>query len=380
VRKIPAIDGNLDHNRRKIPGIDVNYDSMTACHTRLSVLGASLGLLLALGGVHGAHALRPSRLAARASATRMSAPSSSLPHVIICPGFGNDMVDYVSPLGLPQDQGLCAALTRRGYACSVVQVNRGDWLRVATGLRDWAFLRGRGTPEGPAFRWYIDRLRATVDAEVSRSGERVVLLGHSAGGWLARAALADNEWIGDGRTSDSLISGLVTLGSPHLPPPADMRDQTFGVLRHVDNAYPGAYLDGIAYATVASDSIVGYGDAERGSAARYAFGSYEMVCGQGDVPGDGVVPTCSAHLDGARLQLTLNKAVHSINEPGTTQPTARWYGSEGVIDEWLVPVESVLGLVRSSVGAGVSPLVGGVAAPLWSPTDSSLGDVASPLQ
>jgi hypothetical protein len=140
------------------------------------------------------------------------------------------------------------------------------------------------------------------------------------------------------------VRALVTLGSPHLPPPEGMRDQTFGTLRNVDAAYPGAYLSGIGYATVASNAIVGDTAAERGSPSRYAFGSYEMVCGAGNVPGDGVVPSCSAHLDGALLQLTLESAVHSINEPGTAQPTARWYGSEAVIDQWLVPVEKALGL------------------------------------
>ena len=266
------------------------------------------------------------------------------------------MVDYVAPLGSPQSEGLCAALARRGYVASVLQVARGDWLRVAGGLRDWAFVRGLGTPTGPAFRWYVERLRAAADAEAERSGARVVLLGHSAGGWLARAALANNEWAGDGRTSDSVVRALVTLGSPHLPPPPELRDQTFGVLRHVDRAFPGAHLSGVGYATVASDAIVGDADAQRGSAERYAHGSYEMVCGRGAVPGDGVVPTCSAHLAGAAMQLTLDAAVHSINEPGTASPTSRWYGSEGVIDDWLLPAERVLGLPTRAPPREPSPL------------------------
>lgn len=280
------------------------------------------------------------------------------PHIVICPGFGNDMVDYVSPLGSPQSEGLCAALARRGYATSVMPVARGDWLRVASGLRDWNFVRGRGTPSSPAFRWYVERLRETADAEAERSGARVLLLGHSAGGWLARAALADNEWAGDGRASNSVVRALVTLGSPHLPPPAEARDQTFGVLRHVDERWPGAHLSsvGIGYVTVASNAILGDAAAERGSAGRYAFGSYEMVCGQGNVAGDGVVPTCSAHLEGAALQLTLEGAVHSINEPGSVQPTARWYGSEGIMDQWLIPAEEALGLPARAPAREASPL------------------------
>lgn len=322
----------------------------------LALLGAAQGARLGLVARSGARLVPVVRDAVRSHVECASADGSEPPpHILIAPGFGNDMVDYVSPLGQPQSEGLCAALAQRGYSSSVLQLARGDWLRVAHGLRDWAFISGRGTPEGPAFRWYVERLRAAVDAEVERSGQKVIVLGHSAGGWLARAALGDNDWAGDGRSSDSLVRALVTLGSPHLPPPAEMRDQSFGVLRYVDQAYPAAYIDSIAYATVASSAIHGDGNAERGSVARYAHGSYAMVCGQGDVPGDGLVPTCAAHLAGA-LQLTLDAAVHSINEPGSAQPTSRWYGSEGVIDSWLKPVERALGLPKRGPAQATPPL------------------------
>lgn len=43
--------------------------------------------------------------------------------------------------------------------------------------------------------------------------EQVSLLAHSAGGWLARVYL-------DSFGVDS-VATLVTLGSPHLPPPKD---------------------------------------------------------------------------------------------------------------------------------------------------------------
>ena len=54
-----------------------------------------------------------------------------------------------------------------------------------------------------------------------RGTDEVIYVGHSAGGWLARAAL------GDGTPESSLarlnaaedVCGLVTLGTPHLPPP-----------------------------------------------------------------------------------------------------------------------------------------------------------------
>ena len=150
------------------------------------------------------------------------------PPVVILPGFGNAGLDYVTPLGANESVGLKAALERRGFdTVEVVPVDRTDWLRVAGGLLDADFRAGEGTPNGRAFGWYLERTGATVrkaKAKAAASGDadaRVLLLGHSAGGWLARAAL------GDGTPESSLarlnaaedVCGLVTLGTPHLPPP-----------------------------------------------------------------------------------------------------------------------------------------------------------------
>ena len=160
----------------------------------------------------------------------LTLPGAKLPTppVVILPGFGNAGLDYVTPLGANESVGLKAALERRGFdTVEVVPVDRTDWLRVAGGLLDADFRAGEGTPNGRAFGWYIERTGATVrkaKAKAAASGDadaRVLLLGHSAGGWLARAAL------GDGTPESSLarlnaaedVCGLVTLGTPHLPPP-----------------------------------------------------------------------------------------------------------------------------------------------------------------
>jgi hypothetical protein len=66
---------------------------------------------------------------------------------------------------------------------------------------------------------------------------------------------------------------------------------------------------------------------ERTSVTGFAYNSYEAVCGNGTTIGDGVVPTCSAHVDGA-TRLNLEGVFHSINAP------EQWYGAEAVIGEW----------------------------------------------
>jgi len=62
--------------------------------------------------------------------------------VVICPGFGNDQIDYIEPLKQPREKGFLAALERRGFdpsLLSIVPIQRRDWLRVAGGLKYWNF-------------------------------------------------------------------------------------------------------------------------------------------------------------------------------------------------------------------------------------------------
>lgn len=137
------------------------------------------------------------------------------------------------------------------------------------------------------------------------------------------------------------MRAIVSLGAPHLGPPPDVPDQTRGTVNNLNLRAPGAFLSKpFVYVTVASNRIVGDASAPAGSAAKTAFNSYQMVCGDGAVPGDGIVPLASAHLDGA-VQITLS-CFHSIAEPGTTRPTDDWYAAEPVIDDWLAVVASEL--------------------------------------
>jgi hypothetical protein len=98
--------------------------------------------------------------------------------------------------------GFISALERRGFdpdAIFTVPVKRGDWIRVAGGLLDPGFYTNNALPTGKGYGWYIRRLKQCVDKAYEASGgERVLLIGHSAGGWLARAALGDGIWANPG--------------------------------------------------------------------------------------------------------------------------------------------------------------------------------------
>jgi len=293
------------------------------------------------------------------------------PPVVILPGFGNADVDYKTPLGQPEEKGLVAALTRRGFDVSVMKIPRWEWIRVASGVFDLDWWSGVQRPDSLAYGWYLRRARRLiVDASDRNGGARVLVLGHSAGGWLARATLGTGKWELEGddgmlrtlRASD-VVCGLVTLGAPHFPPPAGSAPcATRGALAYCDKVLPGSYLqdEGIAYVTVAGSAIRGnadkpvesadsdatrevqtaadkvYSTRGEGSAARVAYTNYNALMGDGEALGDGVIPIECAHLAQAE-QITLDGVLHSINEAGTTLPTERWYGSEKVIDRWMQP-------------------------------------------
>jgi len=152
---------------------------------------------------------------------------------------------------------------------------------------------------------------------------------------------------------------LVTLGAPHFPPPEGKACATRGALKAVDDECPGAFLEGLKYMTVCGTAIEGeesakssgtdvdrlYASRGEGSAGRVAYVNYQSLTGVGSQKGDGVIPLSCAHLPGAE-QVTLEGVVHSINEAGTTMPTERWYGSEGVVDRWWGPAMEMLGIVQ----------------------------------
>ena len=90
---------------------------------------------------------------------------------------------------------------------------------------------------------------------------QVDLIGHSAGGWLARAFVGDALYINNAQTSESTarpstvapglgagplprrahqgVRRLVTLGTPHLGPSKGGRDMTGGTLTWLNKTWPG---------------------------------------------------------------------------------------------------------------------------------------------
>jgi len=95
-----------------------------------------------------------------------------------------------------------------GVPAVVAAVSRLDWFRNAAGLVDPAYWRGTLRPR-PVLDWYLNRIDDAVrEANELAQGQGLCLIGHSAGGWLARVYMEEY--------GNSDISLLLTLGTPHL--------------------------------------------------------------------------------------------------------------------------------------------------------------------
>ena len=211
-------------------------------------------------------------------------------------------------LSSPQDyRAMQATLaTLSGRPVYVVPVFVHDWL-------------GMASPAGWA-RVLRKLVRVIDEARAEAGGDKITLVGHSAGGLIGRVYLGPQPFMGRAYHGARSVEGLITLGSPHhmqARPP---------VWRRVEQQYPGACCaPAVRYACVAGAALKG---SLRGSLPQsMAYSSYRPLCGDGRAWGDGLVPVRSALLEGAQ-HLVLDGVGHS----GTFGRT--WYGTPDVVRQW----------------------------------------------
>ena len=193
---------------------------------------------------------------------------------MVCPGFGNsNSTDYLAPFGDPSSS-LAASLRARGFDVFVVDVERKDWAKILGGLLSVGFWTQKSTSD-PAYTWYIERLDATVrEALAAHPGAtQVDLVCHSAGGWLARAYLGQSSERGKleqrgaaaqgkrqgGRRRPTEAPDAASVGAKDRHPrfsapraPARRQRRARGVLRWVNDEWPGAFYESAGSGTTAS--------------------------------------------------------------------------------------------------------------------------------
>jgi pimeloyl-ACP methyl ester carboxylesterase len=212
---------------------------------------------------------------------------------------------------------------------------------------DWLLATARG-PAAIATRSGRALLEAgRLAAEVSE-GAPVLVVGHSAGGLIARILTATEPVCGRRFGAVGRIGAIVTLGTPHRLSAGQgigrqLENRIAGV---ADTAAPGTlHSPRIGYVSVASSLVDG--DPAGTGRERAAYLLYRSIVGRsaiGGVAGDGLVPVSSAVLPGSR-EVVLDGALHG---PGAGGP---WYGSDESLDVWWpVAVEAWRGALAIRAG------------------------------
>ena len=183
---------------------------------------------------------------------------------------------------------------------------------------DWAlgYIRGHGQ--------IVFEVATVVDKALLESdSDKAVIVGHSAGGILARVYIGGDPPYGGRRyAGHRRVSHLITLGAPHNAP----NKGRLAPIAEVNELFPGALHEpaGLRYLCVA-------GAAVDGASSRKARKRYERFVEDGRVKGDGEVPVESALLPGAQ-SLVLDDLYHGRRHGWRK---GRWYGSDReTVERW----------------------------------------------
>ncbi|CAN1212975.1 alpha/beta fold hydrolase [Tumidithrix helvetica PCC 7403] len=218
-----------------------------------------------------------------------------LPNIIL-PGYLAGASDYFA---------IEQALRSQGHPALVVPLKWWEWLP---------------TVGGRSIAPILEKLDRAVEQVRSEYGvSKVNIIGHSAGGWLARIYLGDQPYYDRIWKARDRVAKLVTLGTPHR----SLEPWTRRNLGFVNDNYPDAFYEDVQYICVAGRSVYG----EKSLSKWVAYSSYELTCGIGNAWGDGITPIEAAHLKGAE-NLVFDGVNHSP-KAGT------WYGSPEIIAAWV---------------------------------------------
>jgi len=272
--------------------------------------------------------------------------------VILCPAQFGTQSDY---------EDLRKTLQERGFNLYPAPLARFDWLKIVPSTLTKEFFTASLRPSKTLGFFYsaLDRAFEQVDKDYGPDVE-VSVLGHSIGGWVARSYIA--EVLGEEKARRRVRS-LVTLGTPHNPPPKDSIvsavDQTRGLLTYINENFPNGFpLDASAVTCVAGkgtvtpkapmDVITNFGEKLWDETQRrsklleeiVALASYFPLSGKAfETEGDGLIPVDIAVLAECR-SVIIDNCNHAafVPTPGKSlrlPETYEWYGTESAVDQWI---------------------------------------------
>lgn len=256
----------------------------------------------------------PPATARSATADWKQAVETVAPTVLIIGGFLTSPALY---------HGLRGRLLDRGAAAvEIAPIWTPDWL-----LATW---RGLGPIVTRASRALLAAAEVAATSPRTR-GAPLLVVGHSAGGVVARLLTSPEPFAGRPCSGASRIGAIVTLGTPHVA----HHDGVVGravvpqAVAFLDRVAPGAaFAPRVGYIAVGARGFPGRRDG--GVRARLAWEAYRAVLPHPELDvldGDGLVPLAATRLPGAR-EIVLEGIAHS---PFGSRP---WYGSSEAVDVW----------------------------------------------
>lgn len=234
--------------------------------------------------------------------------------IVIVGGFGSSWRDYLAG---------ARALTRiSGQRVFVTDIGRLSW--PVASLTSYGLL--------------LDRTHKAVMQALRETGaDSVTLIGHSAGGVVARAYLGDDlEGMETKRSfagrlaahaGHQRVNRFFALGSP-LNVAFDAYEGRRKPLKDIawaNRRYPGAYFPHVQYVSVYGKAV--FGRKPGLLHERMAFDYYDFLAGRGEQWGDAVVPNALSRVEGIP-SLELEGMAHSPR-------AAHWYLSDdAAIRRW----------------------------------------------
>jgi hypothetical protein len=206
------------------------------------------------------------------------------------------IVIFPAQLGIEEDYEELSAtiLKAAGLNSYVTPLSRLDWpVGLIPSFFSKEYLEGKLTPR--TLEFYFKKVDGAVSRALAENPEaEIVLLGHSIGGWVARA------WLSEWASSDvkSRVKKLLTLGSPHNPPQAESAasrvDQTRGLLTYINEKYPGNFEKEVKYVSIIGAGVTGrlalaFNQITESLEALLAYFSYSVLSGDTtEQAGDGI--------------------------------------------------------------------------------------------
>lgn len=281
--------------------------------------------------------------------------SSDRISILVCPAQFCVPLDYdVLFENLKKELG-----ENRLGACRVTPLPRTEWIKVAKSLPTKDYFDGT-LKNHKTLSWYFDAMETALSEIFEQEGTdaKVCIIGHSIGGWVARAFLGGLSESSSpiATLAQKRVTSFITLGTPHSSPDGALVDQTRGLLKEVENTIAcssGSLQNrGIAVTCVGSASLKG--DFFTTNVEEFvAASSYFPLLGRLDdsIRGDGIIPTELAFLPPPARSVQLDtcpgtgdlvRHAHVLPTPWNlwdgSAPSIplpfTWYGSESVIGEW----------------------------------------------